>query len=47
MAQDGWLASQKLLLLGLVAVWVAEGKIQVLTMDMVQCVTSPSMLHHY
>ena len=35
-AQDGWAAPQKLLLLGLVIVWVADAKMQVLTMDMIQ-----------
>ncbi|KAK0430948.1 hypothetical protein EV421DRAFT_1720995, partial [Armillaria borealis] len=35
-AQDGWAASQKLSLLGLVIVWVTNAKMQVLTMDMVQ-----------
>ncbi|PBK60316.1 hypothetical protein ARMSODRAFT_843607, partial [Armillaria solidipes] len=34
-AQDSWSAPQKLLLLGLVAVWVQDGKMQVLTMDMI------------
>ncbi|PBK88603.1 hypothetical protein ARMGADRAFT_898021, partial [Armillaria gallica] len=34
-AQDGWSASQKLSLLGLVTVWVQDGKMQVLTMDMI------------
>lgn len=35
-AQDGWAAPQKLSLLGLVVVWVANAKMQVLTMDMIQ-----------
>ncbi|SJL09288.1 uncharacterized protein ARMOST_12665 [Armillaria ostoyae] len=34
-AQDGWAAPQKKSLLRLVAVWVANGKMQVLTLDMV------------
>ncbi len=35
-AQDGWAALQKLSLLGLVIIWVADAKMQVLTMDMIQ-----------
>ncbi|SJL16081.1 uncharacterized protein ARMOST_19597 [Armillaria ostoyae] len=35
-AQDGWAAPQKLSLLGLVAVWVIDGKLQVLTLDMIE-----------
>ncbi|KAK0435940.1 uncharacterized protein EV420DRAFT_1487733 [Desarmillaria tabescens] len=34
-AQDGWSAPQKLSLMRLVIVWVQDGKMQVLTMDMI------------
>ncbi len=34
--QDSWATLQKKSLLGLVVVWVADGKMQVLTLDMVQ-----------
>ncbi len=35
-AQDGWATPQKLSLLRLVVVWVADAKINVMTMDMIQ-----------
>ncbi|KAK0452723.1 uncharacterized protein EV420DRAFT_1273616 [Desarmillaria tabescens] len=35
-AQDGWAVPQKLSLMGLVAIWVADGKLQTLMLDMVQ-----------
>ncbi|PBL01507.1 hypothetical protein ARMGADRAFT_893568, partial [Armillaria gallica] len=34
-AQDGWAAPQKLSLLRLMVVWVADAKIQVMTLDMI------------
>ncbi|SJL18949.1 uncharacterized protein ARMOST_22552 [Armillaria ostoyae] len=35
-AQDGWAAPQKLSLFGLVAIWVVDRKLQVLTLDMIE-----------
>ncbi len=35
-AQDGWAIPQKLSLLRLVVVWVADAKINVMTMDIIQ-----------
>ncbi len=35
-AQDGWAVPQKLSLLRLIVVWVADAKVQVMTMDMIQ-----------